>query len=354
MSDDGCQGASAELSATQVKTLEEKLTDIYEEITNTQKEYDALMSDRAHKRAAKYGDECGNDEDLLVSPDSFFGNLSPSSSENNIDVAGDVGKETLEAALAGDVGKEVGCLEQNAGWLEQHYKEETEEETEEEPLTRRRPRRSATSDSTPPPTKRHVIADLDGHRMSWNTNGANGFRPCLRHSKVVKKNSGTVEVDPAFVEITCSDTLRFGANTCADVYRNADALIEARARVAAGAMTQGRFQNLEKVFGLKCAPRGVLVDPDLRDILDVVDGSVIDWVHTALQDGTFTIEATLLVQRVGATLGITFDDVAAFLQDGWNFPAWGRAKSSQLFRVFDPRRSPEENKVMASASELLR
>ena len=56
-------------------------------------------------------------------------------------------------------------------------------------------------------TPEYVIADLDGHRMSWNTNGANGFRPC-------------------FVEITCSDTLRFGANTCADVYRNADALLQ--------------------------------------------------------------------------------------------------------------------------------
>ena len=130
MSDDGCQEASAELSATQVKTLEEKLTDIYEEITNTQKEYDALMSDRAHKRAAKYGDECGNDEDLLVSPDSFFDNLSPSSSENNID---------------------------NLSPSSSENKEETEEETEEEPLTRKRPRRSATSDSTPPPTKRQRI-----------------------------------------------------------------------------------------------------------------------------------------------------------------------------------------------------
>ena len=114
MSDDGCQGASAELSATQVKTLEEKLTDIYEEITNTQKEYDALMSDRAHKRAAEYGDECGNDEDLLVSPDSFFDNLSPSSSENNID---------------------------NLSPSSSENKEETEEETEEEPLTRKRPRK---------------------------------------------------------------------------------------------------------------------------------------------------------------------------------------------------------------------
>ena len=57
------------------------------------------MSDRAQKRAAEYGDEFGNDEDLLVSPDSFFDNLSPSSSENNIDVAGDVGKGDVQATL---------------------------------------------------------------------------------------------------------------------------------------------------------------------------------------------------------------------------------------------------------------
>ena len=172
MSDDGCQEASAELSATQVKTLEEKLTDIYEEITNTQKEYDALMSDRAHKRAAEYGDECGNDADLLVSPDSFFDNLSPSSSENNIDVAGDVGKgdvqatlqAALQAALAGDVGKEVGCLEQNAGWLEQHYKEETKEILDSQGNQHTIPAgvMRATSEllasgSTPPPTKRQRI-----------------------------------------------------------------------------------------------------------------------------------------------------------------------------------------------------
>ena len=59
------------------------------------------------------------------------------------------------------------------------------------------------------------------------------------------------------------------------------------------------------------------------------------------------------MQRVGATLGITWDDVASFLHDGWHFPAWSRTKSRNLFRVFDPRRSPEEHKVKASASELL-
>ena len=125
------------------------------------------MSDRAQKRAAEYGDEFGNGEDLLVSQDSFFDKLSPSSSENNIDVAGDVGKgdvqatlqAALQAALAGDVGKEVGCLEQNAGWLEQHYKEETEEILDSLGNQHTIPAgvMRATSDSTPPPTKRQRI-----------------------------------------------------------------------------------------------------------------------------------------------------------------------------------------------------
>ena len=35
------------------------------------------------------------------------------------------------------------------------------------------------------------------------------------------------------------------------------------------------------------------------------------------------------------------------------FPAWGRAKSSQLHRIFDEVRVPKEDKIRASASELL-
>eukprot|EP00959_Pyramimonas_sp_CCMP1952_P091645 1918389-Pyramimonas_sp.AAC.1 len=36
-----------------------------------------------------------------------------------------------------------------------------------------------------------MIADLDNHRMSLNSNGANGFRPRLRRCNVLKKSSGT-------------------------------------------------------------------------------------------------------------------------------------------------------------------
>ena len=85
---------------TQTKTINTTITTPTEtEEGDTQKEYEAFMSGRAQKRAAEYGDEFGNDEDLLASQDSFFDELSPSSSENNIDVAGDVGKGDVQATL---------------------------------------------------------------------------------------------------------------------------------------------------------------------------------------------------------------------------------------------------------------
>ena len=58
----------------------------------------------------------------------------------------------------------------------------------------------------------YMIADLDGHRAGLDWKGANGYRPCLRHMNVLKKNSETAELDPTagFVEITCADPARLG------------------------------------------------------------------------------------------------------------------------------------------------
>ena len=86
---------SAELSATQVKKLEEledridKLTDIYEEATNT-----------LHASCSSEQQTQGLDEQ----PDKQSYKPRPFEDPR------------------GYQGKEVGCLEQDAGWLEQHYK----------------------------------------------------------------------------------------------------------------------------------------------------------------------------------------------------------------------------------------
>ena len=51
------------------------------------------------------------------------------------------------------------------------------------------------------------------------------------------------------------------------------------------------------------------MDPDLRGMVDVVDGTVVDWAHTALQDGTFTTDVTLMVQACSDNLDVAFADI---------------------------------------------
>ena len=202
---------------------------------------------------------------------------------------------------------------------------------------------------------KYMIADLDGHRAGLDWKGANGFRPCLRHMNVLKKNSDTAGLDPTlgFVEITCADPARLRACKAADIYDAADSLAIAKTRVQAGTMAVGRFANLQKVAGLRLAPQGVLLDASLRGHVDFLNSMVVDWVHTALQDGTLTTEVRLLVDACSADLELSWEDVHDFIKEGWHFPAWGRVKCSQLHKVFDSRRCPKHDKIKASASELL-
>ena len=64
--------------------------------------------------------------------------------------------------------------------------------------------------------------------------------------------------------------------------------------------------------------------PDLRGMVDVVDGPAIDWAHTPLQDGTFTTDVTLMVQACSDNLEVAFADIQSFLEDGWFFPDWAK------------------------------
>jgi len=201
----------------------------------------------------------------------------------------------------------------------------------------------------------YMVADLDGHKQGLDVKGANGYRPCLRHMNVLKKNSGTVELDPAasFVEITCAEPNRFKKFASSDIYDAADSLRVAHESWIAGHMTKARYENIKKVLGLNFAPKGILLDRELRAKIDVIGSTVIDWVHCELQDGVFTVEVTLLLQACSDALGISWEDLHAYFRDLWQFPAWGKVKSKALYKVFDRRRSPQEAKVKASASELL-
>ncbi|CAK0807776.1 unnamed protein product, partial [Prorocentrum cordatum] len=167
-----------------------------------------------------------------------------------------------------------------------------------------------------------MIADLDGHRMSLNSSGATGVRPRTRHCNALKKNSGTAELDPArFVEISCADPTRFRLRTNADAFVAADFVCAARARWTAGALAKDRCEKLQMTRGLKPAPRGILLGPELRRHADAVGSAVIDWVRTARGDG----------------LDVKFEDLREYMTDGWLPPAHEGAKSKELRKIFDER-----------------
>lgn len=200
---------------------------------------------------------------------------------------------------------------------------------------------------------RHLIGDGDGLRMVWDWKGANGFKPCFRHSNVVSKGSDVASRDSRFVEITCSDHRCFRTTTAAEVATAVDVLLQAQQKVAAGTMTKTRFSSLQKVYGLHGSPEGVLADADLRRHFDCVKVTTMDWVHSALQDGTVTIESFLLIsacEKIGVT---SMDALVAYFKSGWIFPAACRARGRALCQVFEAARNPAHEKLKCTFTELL-
>lgn len=129
----------------------------------------------------------------------------------------------------------------------------------------------------------------------------------------------------------------------------------AHEKVAQGALPRSKLEKLERAHGLNFNPQGLLADVALRGVIDPVATLTYDWVHSALQDGVFTEEASRMLQALGP-FGIRQTHLREFFADAtWRFPAHARTKASTLYRVFDSHRSPgsEPGTLKCSAAELL-
>jgi hypothetical protein len=200
---------------------------------------------------------------------------------------------------------------------------------------------------------RFLIGDGDALRAAWDWKGANGMKPCFRHSNVVSKGSGLTQFDGSVVDITCSNHALFQTATAAHVADAVDVVLEAARRVSTGRMTKTKFDQLQKVCGLNASPDGVLADIELRQYFDAVKVTVVDWLHSALQDGTINVEAFLLVsacEELGLT---TMTDLEAYFKYSWHFPAAFRAKGRSLYQVFDACRCPAQDRIKCTATEML-
>lgn len=108
-------------------------------------------------------------------------------------------------------------------------------------------------------------------------------------------------------------------------------------------MSRARFAKVEQATGMNHNPRGFVADERLRGVVDPIATLTLDWVHSALQTGTLTVEMTEMM-RCLAPLGIRHADVKAFLSDsGWCFPGAYQRKGRELWRVFDSHRASSED-----------
>ena len=204
----------------------------------------------------------------------------------------------------------------------------------------------------------NLMSDGDGLRMALDWKGAASLKPCFRHSNVTSKRSGLPEQPGrrAMVDITCSDFRRFETEGPGYVETLMDLVIEAEGQYNAEEISAGRYKQIVSGSGFNPNRLGVLADVELRSHISFGTVSTLDWVHSALQDGTMSTEIYLLIAAC-EDLGLcSFPELEAFLKTGWCFPSATQHKGKTLYRIFDEYRADaahRKEKIKGSSSEVL-
>ena len=194
----------------------------------------------------------------------------------------------------------------------------------------------------------NLLSDGDGLRKAIGWRGGASLRPSFIHGNILKKNSDLAGRAPGFVEISCSDDTQLHKTTLQEFQDSCDFVAEAFNRFTHGIITKTLFLNIQKSEGQNYVPGGIAFDQRLRGLW--FETVTVDWVHTFLQDGVFTVEAMLRIQA-----GEDPEALRLFLQLPWQFPASMLCKGNMLWRIFSECRldDGDVDKVRASASELL-
>ena len=197
-----------------------------------------------------------------------------------------------------------------------------------------------------------LMSDGEGLQVGLDWKGAGSFKPCLRHSNVVKKDADFTT--GAFVDITCHTFANLQAYTAKGLEDAADLVRSAHERWQRGAMTNSMYEKIEQANGLSYNPRGLLWDMTLRPHVPVADIITMDWVHSALQDGSLAVEMFSFIDACASKIDTQWAELESYVYERWEFPHMLNHRGRGLHRIFsDWRTSESSSKVRATAGELL-
>jgi hypothetical protein len=197
----------------------------------------------------------------------------------------------------------------------------------------------------------NLLTDGEGLQKSLQWKGASSLKPCFRHWNVLMRGSDLASrAAGQFVEMSCPDPAQFKRSTNESVGEVVDMLLAGRARVSAGLMFKTVFEEIEQASGFAVTSEGLLADANLRP--HVLQAATFDWMHTALSDGTLSLEAFLIVATCEKKIGVGMVQLDQYFRLDWQFPKALQQKSRYLYSVWNANRK-SEHKLKCSCSELL-
>ena len=153
------------------------------------------------------------------------------------------------------------------------------------------------------------------------------MKPCFACKNVVSLEHGTRLSDTGYlVDVSCSRPERFDPIGADGLWRAHDQLA---AHVAGSA--KSAFEELEKAYGVRYEPHGILADVPLRTVASQLSYTR-DPMHITLAGGVLNVELYLILRSVGKHYGrgSGFGIMRAFCDANWSFP-----KSASTKRLAD-------------------
>ena len=159
------------------------------------------------------------------------------------------------------------------------------------------------------------IGDLDALRLSFDSKGSAGMKPCLRCCNVLKRNSGVVSLDDGFVEVGCDDPSLFSIQTDHEIFETVDMLLDAQRNES-----KAILKKKEVVAGFVANPHGLLADATLRAKC-APSMWLFDVMHLYYSNGIAAWEVNNMIHRLEEN-GVSL----CVLQESISISDWKRSK----------------------------
>jgi len=167
------------------------------------------------------------------------------------------------------------------------------------------------------------VADESALHQVWLCKGANGIKSCVQCMNIVDPNWHALQQLPAdhyFKPFNVKETFDDTSESVKLHNRYTIHAIVDELAAAYGTIGKTPFEEKERRMGFVHSPASILLDPDLRDIVDPTEQNCYDWPHAILQ-GVFPKTVGLIAERLKEEANISlYNKLDEYLHLPWLWP----------------------------------